>query len=99
MRIRDVFARGDASKHLIPDEALTAFLEYSRRRLGEEFFASPRDTVTRFVGFLQLLEADASLDWKAALGHVDQLVVEPSASAEAQGQPVPDADELVQFKL
>ena len=99
MRVRDVFARGEPAKYLLPDEGLTAFLEYSRRRLGEEFFASPRDTVTRFVGFLQLLESDATVDWRAALGQVDTLVVEPSTSAEANAVPVPDGDELVQFKL
>ena len=99
MRIRDVFARGDASKHLMPDEGLDAFLEHSRRRLGEEFFASPRDTVTRFVGLLQMLESDPGMSWQSALGQADGLAVEPSTSAEASAVPVPDSDDLVQFKL
>jgi hypothetical protein len=99
VRVRDVFARGDASKHLLPNEGLTAFLEYSRKRLGEEFFASPRDTVTRFVGFLQMLENDPSLDWRAALGQASGITVEPSASAEASKDPVAESDELVNFKL
>ena len=94
-----MFARYDPAKYLLPDEGLRAFLEYSRRRLGEEFFASPRDTVTRFVGFLQILEADTTKDWKAALGQVDSVSVDPSASAEANPVPVPDGDDLVQFKL
>lgn len=99
MRIREVFARGEASKYLLPNEGLSAFLEYSRGRLGEEFFASPRDTVTRFVGFLQLLEADTTLDWRMALGQIDAVTVEPSASAEADSTPVADSDALVDFKL
>jgi hypothetical protein len=99
MRIRDVFARGDASKYLVPDDGLKAFLEYSRRRLGEQFFATPRESVTRFVGFLQMLEADPEADWRAALGTVDTVTVEPSTSAEANPEAVADADELVQFKL
>jgi hypothetical protein len=99
MRIRDVFARGDSTKYLLPDEGLSAFLEYSRRRLGQEFFASPRDTVTRFVGLLQLLEADPDHDWRAALGKADAVTVEASTSAEAAAEPVPDADDLVEFKL
>jgi len=99
MRIRDVFARGDSTKYLLPDEGLTAFLEYSRRRLGQEFFASPRDTVTRFVGLLQLLEADPTHDWRVALGKADTVTVEASTSAEATAEPVPDADDLVEFKL
>lgn len=99
MRIRDVFARGDATKYLLPNEGLAAFLEYSRKRLGDEFFASPRDAVTRFVGFMQLLEADPSLDWRAALGQADTLTIEPSASAEASPAPVDEDDSLVEFKL
>lgn len=99
MRIREVFARGDATKYLLPNEGLAAFLEYSRKRLGDEFFASPRDAVTRFVGFMQLLEADPTLDWRAALGRADDLTVEPSASAEASPAPVDDDDSLVEFKL
>lgn len=99
MRIREVFARGDSSKHLLPDEGLTAFLEHSRRRLGENFFSSPRDTVTRFVGLLHLLESTPEMDWRTALGQADGLTVEPSTSAEANATPVPDADELVQFKM
>lgn len=99
MRIREVFARGDSSKYLVPDEGLRAFLEHSKRRLGEEFFASPRDTVTKFVGFLQLLEADPTLTWRSALGQVDGVAVEPSTSAEANPQPVAESDDLVTFKL
>lgn len=99
MRIREVFARGDASKHLLPDDGLTAFLEYSRRRLGEDFFSSPRDTVTRFVGLLHLLEANPEMDWRTALGKADGLTVEPSTSAEANAAPAADADDLVQFKM
>ncbi len=98
-RIRDVFARGDAANYLVPDEALGAFLEYSQRRLGQEFFASPRDTVTRFVGLLQLLEAEPTTDWRIALGKTDGIEVAPSASAEANAEPVPDGDDLVGFKL
>lgn len=99
MRVRDVFARGDSSKYLVPDEALSAFLEYSRRRLGEEFFASPRDTVTRFVAFMQMLESEPNADWRNALGHVDAVTVEPSTSAEAEASPVPDNDDLVNFTM
>lgn len=99
MRIRDVFARGDSSKHLMPDEGLAAFIDYSRRRLGDDFFRSPRDTVTRFVGLLHMLEADPAMDWRVALGQADAVPVEPSRSAEADPSHVPEADDLIQFKL
>jgi hypothetical protein len=100
MRIRDVFASGDASKHLLPDEGLGAFVEYSRRTLGDDYFRTPRDTVIRFVGLLNLLEQDPSRDWRVALGNVSSVNVAPASSAEANQSPPPaDDDDLVTFKL
>ncbi|HEY4238643.1 MAG TPA: ATP-binding protein [Kofleriaceae bacterium] len=99
MRIRDVFAAGDPEKHLIPDAGLQAFLEYSRRTLGADYFRTPRETVVRFVGLLNLLEQDPAHDWRAALGGVSAVTVAPSASAEASADPPPPDDDLVTFKL
>lgn len=100
MRIRDVFAAGDPAKHLLPDEGLAAFVEYSRRTLGDDYFRTPRDTVVRFVGLLNLLEQEGSKDWRAALGNVAAVPVAPTASAEASNAPPPpDEDDLVTFKL
>jgi hypothetical protein len=100
MRIREVFAAGDASKYLLPDEGLAAFVEYSKRTLGDDYFRTPRDTVVRFVGLMNLLEQDASRDWRAALGSVGTVKVAPAISAEANSEPPPpDADDLVTFKL
>lgn len=100
MRIRDVFAAGDAAKHLLPDDGLAAFVDYSRRTLGDDYFRMPRDTVVRFVGLLNLLEQDSSHDWRAALGNVTKVSVTPTTSAEASSEPPsPDEDDLVSFKL
>jgi hypothetical protein len=103
MRIRDVFAAGDPAKHLLPDEGLAAFIDYSRRTLGDDYFRTPRDTVVRFVGLLNLLEQEPAHDWRAALGSVGKVTVTVSESAEAAGEPPPAADDdddaLVSFKL
>lgn len=98
-RIRDVFARGDETKYVIPDDGLQAFLDYSKRRLGHDFFATPRDTVARFVALLQLLETDPTHDWRASLSKVDDEQVAPSTSAEAQGESVSEADDLATFRV
>ncbi|WP_394827334.1 ATP-binding protein [Pendulispora albinea] len=99
-RIRDVFARGEPSSYLLPDEGLQLFLEHSQRRLGEDYFRSPRDAVVRFVGLLHVLEDDPQHDWRAALGRVDALAVPESTSAEAEPRPVPEeAGDLVDFEL
>jgi hypothetical protein len=98
-RIRDVFAYGNAAKYLLPDDGLKAFIDYSRRTLGDDYFRTPRDTVTRFVGLMNILEADQRHDWRVALGSVGGVTVEPSQSAEAKPEAVPEQDDLVNFKL
>lgn len=99
VRIREVFARGDSANHLLPDEGLRMFIEYSQRRLGDDYFRSPRDTVTRFVALLQTLEGNPAHDWHAALGDADALKVAPSTSAEAYPEAIAETDDLVEFKL
>jgi hypothetical protein len=99
LRIRDVFASGDPAKYLLPDEGLTAFITWSRNTLGDDYFRTPRDTVTRFVGLLDILETDPARDWRKALGLTANVVVAPSPSAEASSETVPEADDLVNFKL
>jgi hypothetical protein len=99
MRIRDVFALGDPAKYLIPDDGLRQYLDYCAKTLGDSYFRTPRETVTRFVGLLSLVEQDAMRDWHKLLGTVDQVEVAPSTSAEASGPPVAEDDDLVGFKL
>ena len=98
-RIREVFASGDPSKYLLPDEGLRAYVDYSRRTLGDDYFRTPRDTVTRFVGLMNILEADSTLDWRTTLGHVSDVEVRPSQSAEASSEVTPEEDDLATFKL
>ncbi|MEI9948331.1 MAG: ATP-binding protein [Pseudomonadota bacterium] len=99
LRIRDVFASGDVAKYLLPDEGLRMFIDYSKRTLGDDYFRTPRDTVMRFIGLMNLLEADASHDWKAALGQVPAVEVSPNESAEANSTAVAEEEDLVEFKL
>jgi hypothetical protein len=99
MRVRDVFASGDSSQYLLPDEGLRMYLEYCARTLGDAYFRTPRETVTRFVGLMSLIEQDRSRDWRTLLAAANDLQVELSASAEAAGPPVAEEDDLVDFKL
>jgi hypothetical protein len=47
--IRRVFAAGDAARHLVPDEALEAFMAHCSQRIGEAYFRTPRNTIKAFV--------------------------------------------------
>jgi hypothetical protein len=99
MRIRDIFAYGDPTRYLLPDEGLRAFIDYSRKTLGDDYFRTPRDSVMRFVGLMNVLEADPKKDWHELLGQATTADLSPSTSAEAKPEAVPEEDDLVEFKL
>lgn len=80
--IRNVFACGDASRHLVPDQGIVAFLEHCSKTLGAEFFRTPRDSVKGFVGFLSVLEQNPGTDWKGVLGQT-KLEITPPDDADA----------------
>lgn len=89
--IRAVFALGDASAGLVPDEALTTFMEHCDRRIGEAYFRTPRNTIKAFVQFLSVLEQNPGTDWRELLGGV---APEPEDADDAEAD-----DELVDLRI
>lgn len=51
--IRNVFASGNKDKYLLPDEALSAFLEHCSKNIGDAYFRTPRNTIKAFVDLLR----------------------------------------------
>jgi hypothetical protein len=68
--IRNVFASGDESKYLVPDECLKAFMEHCNKNIGAEYFKTPRNTIKEFVSLLSILEQNPSAKWQDLLGKV-----------------------------
>jgi len=91
--IRHVYASGDPSKYLIPDQAIARFMEHCANRLGDAFFRTPRTTITSFINFLAILEQNVGSDWQRLLGEID-VVADPG-----QDGAVHDEDEFANFKL
>ena len=89
--IRSVFALGDPEAHLVPDEALTAFMEHCNRRIGEAYFRTPRNTIKAFVQFLSVLEQNPGTDWRELIG-----AVAPEAEQDLHEEA---DDELVDLRL
>lgn len=99
--IRTVFAAGDPSKYLVPDEALTAFMAHCDRRIGEAYFRTPRTTVRAFVQMLSVVEQNPGTKWQDLLGQVDvpaDLQGQQEAVPEGGAQPGDD-NELTSFRL
>src|SRR6266536_1236955 len=70
-KIQHVFAFGDDTRHLLPDEALMDFMSHCHQRIGEAYFRTPRTTITAFVNLLSVLEQNPRVDWHDLLGQVE----------------------------
>ncbi|MCB9833809.1 MAG: ATP-binding protein [Planctomycetes bacterium] len=69
MNIRNVFASGEKDQHLVPDQALRAFMEHCSKRVGEAYFRTPRNTIREFVHLLAILEQNPGHDWTDLIAH------------------------------
>lgn len=65
--IRNVFAGGDKDKYLLPDEALTAFLQHCSNRIGDAYFRTPRNTIKAFTDLLAILAQNPDLKWQTLI--------------------------------
>ncbi|SCL16583.1 ATP-binding protein [Micromonospora inyonensis] len=70
-RLRHVFAAGDPSRYLLPDEALTAYMAHCSARLGDAYFRTPRETIRSFLDLLAMLEQHPELHWSALIGKLE----------------------------
>jgi len=93
-KLRHVFASGDESKYLVPNEGLVAFMQHASKRLGEAYFRTPRTTITAFLNLLATLEQHPDASWRELL---DAVEVDEDTGGASEGVTVDD--ELAAFKL
>ncbi|HDS1517348.1 MULTISPECIES: ATP-binding protein [Stenotrophomonas] len=94
-KIRHVYAAGDAGKYLLPDEAIHQFMTHCANRIGDNFFRTPRTTITAFINLLAVLEQNPGVDWQDLIGSV-----EVAADHGGDGElVVQEDDELASFRL
>lgn len=65
--LRHVFAFGDASKYLLPDEGLEAFMHHCQSYVGDAYFRTPRTTIKAFLDLLSLLDQHPDQTWQSLL--------------------------------
>ncbi len=94
--LRNVFALGDPARHLVPDEALPAFMAHCSQRIGEAYFRTPRNTIKAFVQLLSVLEQNPGARWQDLIGGVDVAadIGDPEESESDGGD-----DDLATLKL
>jgi len=93
--IRRVFASGDETRYLVPDEALEAFLRHCSNTIGDAYFRTPRNTIKEFADMLSVLEQNCDLDWKDLIGSVAIPDDNPSDMTEIEDS----SDTLADFTL
>ncbi len=104
-KIRHVHSAGDANSYLVPDEALTAFMEHCSKRIGDAYFRTPRNSITAFVNLLAVLEQNPGVKLSDLIGQV-QIPQDSNPDLETlenDDSPNDDSpeedDELSTFKL
>jgi hypothetical protein len=99
--IRMVFAAGEPSRFLVPDEALTAFMDHCNRRIGEAYFRTPRTTVKAFVQMLAVLDQNPGAKWQELLGDV-QITADDHAQDDivhGDGAQTGEGDDLTSLRI
>lgn len=94
-KIRHVYASGDASKYLVPDQAIANFMEYCSSRIGDTYFRTPRTTITSFINLLAVLEQNPGAAWQSMLGTVEIM----ADTGGAQDRALQEDEEFVSFKM
>jgi hypothetical protein len=70
-RLRLLWAGGDRERLPVPDTALTSFLHHCSKKVGDDYFRTPRNTIRAFLDLLAILEQNPGADWETLLGEVD----------------------------
>ena len=96
-RLRNVFAYGDESKYLVPDEALTDFMTHCSKKIGDAYFRTPRTTIKAFLDFLAVLDQNPQANWTDLIEHAN--VVRDLGPDSEPTTPDDDDDELATLRL
>lgn len=69
-RLRLLWAGGDVESLPVPDEALNAFLRHCSKKLGDDYFRTPRHISREFLGLLAILAQNPGADWPSLIGTI-----------------------------
>lgn len=96
-KLRHVYAGGDVTKYLLPDQGIASFMEHCSKRIGETYFRTPRTTITSFINLLAVLEQNPGTEWQTLLGGLE-VAADTGATGDLAVE-VEEGDEFASFKL
>ena len=94
-KLRHVFASGDQSRYLVPDEALEAFMKHCSKKIGDNFFRTPRTTIKAFLDLLAVLDQN-QVEWSEL---IERTQISSDTVSEDLSQQEDDDDGLTTIKL
>ena len=95
-KVNYVYASGKNENKLVPEEALQVFMDYCSNRLGNNYFRTPRTTITAFINLLAILEQNKEAEWKDLIGSID---VQQDNGGMTEKDEIFEEDELATFRL
>lgn len=97
--LRRVYAGGDPSRQLVPDQAFAAFMDHCNQRVGEAYFRTPRNTIKAFLDLLAILDQNPAQDWRTLIGATEISADRGPSTADIVDAPAAGADDLASFRL
>ncbi|CAK1939320.1 ATP-binding protein [Vibrio crassostreae] len=95
--LRHVYAFGDETNYLVPDESLISFLEHCSKTIGDAYFRTPRNTIKAFLDMLAVIDQNPSIRWDQLIESVSIANEQPSDLELPSGGV--EGDDLTDFKL
>jgi hypothetical protein len=77
-RLRLLWASGDPERLPVPDTALASFLDHCSKKIGDDYFRTPRNTIRAFLDLLAILEQNPGAEWTTLLGAIDITLDRPA---------------------
>ena len=97
--LRHVFAGGDTSKYLVPDDALKSFLMHCSQTIGDAYFRTPRNTIKAFLDMLAVLEQNPEMHWSQLVQSIDIEHEYPSGADDVLLSEGDRPDGLTDFRI
>jgi hypothetical protein len=110
-RLRSLWAGGRTQCLPVPDKALGSFLQHCAKKIGDEYFRTPRNTIRAFLDLLAILEQNPGANWGTLLEAIDVTPDHPTpqsdindeaAASKSVGKPTAASDgddSLASFSL
>ncbi|EIV8510733.1 ATP-binding protein [Vibrio parahaemolyticus] len=94
--LRHVYAEGDESRYLVPDESLMAFLKHCSQTIGDAYFRTPRNTIKAFLDMLAVIDQNPTISWNNLVSSVG---IEEDKPSDVELELDGNEDGLADFKL